>query len=84
MQISSKHSASPPTLTPACRLRAALNATQGLGSDPFYLQQLGLTPGSAVLDPAGGGRGGMTARGTKRASSGLLRRDSESGMASEK
>ena len=69
---------------PALRsLRAALNSTQGLGAEPFFLP--GATPASA--DPLasgghGGALGGAGARG-RRASS-LLRRDSESGMASEK
>lgn len=63
-----------------CRLRAALNSTQGgPAGEPFF--PLGLTPASA--DPSRHGsmlRGG---RGAKRASS-VLRRDSESGMASER
>lgn len=59
------------------RLRAALNSTQGL--EPFF--PLGQTPASG--GPGGallaGGRGARS----KRASS-LLRRDSESGVLSEK
>ena len=57
----------------SCRLRAALNGTQDLGSEPF----LGLTPASAGLGGAAGRRGG-------RGSSSVLRRDSEAGAMSEK
>lgn len=70
-----------PFFLPPCSLRAALNSTHGgPGSDPFF--QLGLTPASVDPTRAGSLPGGR--RGTKRASGQLLRRDSESGMASEK
>jgi hypothetical protein len=71
----------PPHATHPCSLRAALNSTQGAG-DPFFMQQLGLTPASA--DPRAAS-GAATARGKrgKRGSS-ALRRDSESGVLSER
>lgn len=69
-----------PALPPPCsthRLRAALNGTAG--SEPYYLQQQGLTPASADQarpgSATGTGRGGRGKRG-----SGLLRRDSEGSL----
>lgn len=65
----------PPSPLPPCRLRAALNSTQG--TDPLFLQHLGATPASA--EPARPG----SRLGSKRASVGL-RRDSESGALSDR
>lgn len=65
-----------------CRLRAALNSTQGFGTEPYFLPG-GATPASLASGGRGGGAAGGVATRGRRASS-LLRRDSESGAASEK